>query len=96
MISKEEVEHIAKLARLELTENEVEKMQKDLSAILDYFNLLKKAPHTKSFSGNFGVGVNPENLRNDEVKPRDSSLAEKIIVAAPDKKDDYIKVKAIL
>ncbi len=44
MISKEEVEHIAKLARLELTESEVKKMQKDLSAILDYFNLLKKAP----------------------------------------------------
>ena len=44
MISKEEVEHIAKLARLELAPVEIEKMQKDLSAILDYFNLLKKAP----------------------------------------------------
>ena len=44
MISKEEVQHIAKLARLELTETEVEKMQKDLSAILDYFNLLQKTP----------------------------------------------------
>ena len=38
MISKEEVLHIAKLARLELTEEEVEKMQKDLTEILDYFN----------------------------------------------------------
>ena len=40
MLSKEEVLKIAKLARLELTEQEVEKMQKDLSAVLDYFNLL--------------------------------------------------------
>ena len=47
MISKEEVEHIAKLARLELTEKEVGKMQKDLSAILNYFALLKKAPKVK-------------------------------------------------
>ena len=47
MISREEVEHIAKLARLELTEVEVKKMQKDLSAILDYFNLLKNVPDMK-------------------------------------------------
>ena len=47
MISKEEVQHIAKLARLELTEKEAEKMQKDLSEILDYFDLLKKAPKAK-------------------------------------------------
>ena len=44
MISKEEVEHIAKLARLELTEEEIIKMQADMSAILDYFALLQKAP----------------------------------------------------
>ena len=37
MISKEEVEHIAKLARLELTEKEIEKMQKDLTEILGLF-----------------------------------------------------------
>jgi len=43
MISKQEVEHIAKLARLELTDAEIEKMQKDMSEILGYFDLLKKA-----------------------------------------------------
>jgi len=105
MISKEEVEHIAKLARLELTENEVEKMQKDLSAILDYFNLLKKAPSpakilpTRQNSDSQNLGGQGENLggqaRKDEIKPRDASLAEKIIAAAPDKKDDYIKVKTV-
>jgi len=93
MISKEEVEHIAKLARLELTEKEVEKMQKDLSAILDYFNLLKNVPAIKiekPASGKAAV------WRGDEAKPKDVGLAEKLIAAAPDKKDDYIKVKAIL
>ena len=44
MISKEEVEHIAKLARLELTGKETEKMQKDLTEILGYFDLLKNVP----------------------------------------------------
>jgi len=93
MISKEEVKHIAKLARLELTEKEVEKMQKNLSAILDYFNLLKNVPAIKiekSASGKASA------WREDETRPKEAGLAEKLIAAAPDKKDDYIKVKAIL
>ena len=92
MISKQEVEHIAKLARLELTGVEVEKMQKDLSAILDYFELLNKAPEVKQ------VDLQTPGIctRKDEVKMRDNSLAEKIITSAPDKKDGYIKVKTIL
>jgi len=90
MISKEEVEHIAKLARLELTGKEVEKMQKDLSAILDYFDLLKKAPKVKKVLQTPRVCT-----RKDEILPRDASVAEKLIAGSPDKKDDYIKVKAI-
>ncbi|MEK7665139.1 MAG: Asp-tRNA(Asn)/Glu-tRNA(Gln) amidotransferase subunit GatC [Patescibacteria group bacterium] len=92
MISKEEVAKIAKLARLELTETETEKMQKDLSSILDYFELLKKAPQNKNFKENFyhGAGF----LRKDES--RQSGLAKELLLALPDKKDDYVKVKAIL
>lgn len=93
MISKQEVQHIAKLARLELTEKEIEKMQKDMSAILDYFDLLKKAPKIKTEkvkAGDFSA------LRKDEILPRNAELVQKIIASAPDKKDDYIKVKTIL
>jgi len=92
MISKEEVEHIAKLARLELTEKEVEKMQKDLSAILDYFNLLKRAPASAKVT--VAEAKNP-NFRKDEVISS-YDIKDKLIAAAPDKKDGYIKVKAIL
>jgi len=92
MISKEEVQHIAKLARLELTEKETEKMQKDLTEILGYFDLLKNVPEiTKNDSKKEVKNV----LRKDEILPKDNSMAEKLIAAAPDKKDDYIKVKAI-
>ena len=92
MISKEEVEHIAKLARLELTGKEIEKMQKDLTAILDYFILLKNVPEVVK---NDSEKVIKNILRKDEVFQKDDSMAEKLIAAAPDKKDDYIKVKAI-
>lgn len=92
MISKEEIEKIAKLARLELTESEIEKMQKDLSSILDYFELLKKAPQIKNFKENF---YNKKNiLRKDE--PKQSGLADELLEAASHKKEAYVKVKAIL
>jgi len=92
MISKEEVENIAKLARLELKKEEIEKMQKDLTGILGYFDLLKNVPEIKI--------PNPKsqipNLRKDEFIEQKREVVEKIIAAAPDKKDDYIKVKTIL
>ena len=92
MISKDEVKHIAKLARLELTEKEVEKMQKDLSAILDYFAVLKKAPKIQVKTSKAGKNV----LRKDEAVERPASLANNLVAQAPDKKDGYVKVKAIL
>lgn len=93
MISKDEVKHIAKLARLELSEKEIEKMQKDLSAILDYFNLLKKAPKVKIERHASAEGYG--EARKDEAINQKREVVEKIIAASPDKKDDYIKVKAI-
>jgi len=92
MISEDEVKHIAKLARLDLTEKEVGKMQKDLSEILGYFDLLKNVPEIKILNPKSKI----QNLRKDEIKPRDNGLAEKLVASAPDKKDGYIKVKTIL
>jgi len=91
MISKQEVEHIAKLARLELTEKEILKMQKDLSEILDYFNLLKKAPKIEIRNPKSKT----QNPREDEVI-LSYDIRDEIVGAAPDKKEGYIKVKAIL
>ena len=92
MISKEEVEHIAKLARLELSEKEKEKMQKDLTEILGYFDLLKKVPKAKMKKS---VLAGNRALRKDEVISS-HNIAERLINAAPDRKDGYIKVKTIL
>lgn len=92
MISKEEVKHIAKLARLDLSEKEIEKLQKDMSCVLDYFDLLKKAPKVvfekKLISANI--------VREDKARNEHQTFAKKIINAFPDKKDEYIKVKSIL
>ncbi len=94
MISKEEVKYIAKLARLELTEKEITKMQKDLSSILDYFELLKKGPLPEKILQEQNLEGENQNLRKDESKQ--SGLADELLAAAPDKKEAYVKVKAIL
>lgn len=99
MISKDEVKHIAKLARLELTEAEITKMQKDLSAILDYFNLLEQAgsgKHPVLTKSQHRVFPEENYLRKDEAMSQKKEVVEKIIRAWPDKKEDYIRVKTIL
>lgn len=91
-ITKKEVEHIAKLARLELTGEEIEKMQKDLSGVLDYFNLFKKVKSGKEVPD---LLKREKVMRKDEANPQADEVAKKLVKAFPDKKDDYIKVKAI-
>ncbi|MDD2696721.1 MAG: Asp-tRNA(Asn)/Glu-tRNA(Gln) amidotransferase subunit GatC [Candidatus Pacebacteria bacterium] len=95
MISEEEVKHIAKLARLGLTDKEVGKFQKELSSILDYFEKLKKIdvsdvePSSRSFAA--------ENvLRRDEIKEEQSKRNRKLLELAPETKDGYLKVKPII
>lgn len=99
MIKKEEVQRIAKLARLALTEKEEEKFQKDLSSILDYFNLLQEVDVSKVEplfhpTENF-LRIKPDIMRKDKEKPETNELVEKLIEAAPDKKERYVKVKAV-
>jgi aspartyl-tRNA(Asn)/glutamyl-tRNA(Gln) amidotransferase subunit C len=93
MISEEEVKHIAKLARLDLTKEETVKMQKDLSSILDYFDLLKSV--SVSSGQDLGETKKVNVFREDKFIEQKREVVEKIISASPDKKDDYIKVKAI-
>ncbi len=93
MIKKEEVQHIANLARLGLTEDEIKKFQKDLSSILDYFNSIKEVDISK-----IEPTFHPTeySLREDKAKPQPVETANKLIEAAPEKKKRHIKVKAIL
>lgn len=94
MISEQDVKHIAKLARLELSEKEIKKMQKELSDILNYFDLLKKAPKFLKDSKDSVLKENLESIRKDESKH--SQASDEIIASFPNKKDEYIKVKNIL
>lgn len=95
MISKKDVQHIAKLARIELKEKEVEKFQKDLSSILDYFELLKEV-NTDKVAPTFHPSQShfKENVMREDKALADN-IADELLGQAPDKKERYIKVKSI-
>jgi aspartyl/glutamyl-tRNA(Asn/Gln) amidotransferase C subunit len=70
MLSEEEVAKIAKLARLELTDKEIEKMRKDLSGILEHFNSLKKIKGTLQPEAVLTGRGGGKTLRDDEAIPK--------------------------
>jgi len=92
-ISREEVEHIAKLARLELTEEEKKRFQVELGKILEYFDQLKKLD-TESVPPMTHAAPIENVLREDQVKP--SLPAEEALQNAPEKKDSYFQVPKVV
>lgn len=95
IISKEEVEHIAKLARLGLSRDEIKKFQNELSSILEYFEKLKKIDVSNIEPATHAILV--ENvMREDREKPESIEVRNKLIEAAPEKKGRFVKVKSIL
>jgi len=64
MISKEEVKHIAKLARLGLTEKEIAKYQRELSSILDYVEKLKEVDVSRVEPTSHSIAM--ENVMRDD------------------------------
>lgn len=93
MITKEEVQHIAKLARIQLSPEEVEKFQKELGEVLDYFEILREVDVSSVQPMTHSVPL--QNVkRKDEAQP--DSKGRKLLDAAPEHEAGYLKVKSIL
>jgi aspartyl-tRNA(Asn)/glutamyl-tRNA(Gln) amidotransferase subunit C len=93
-IDENEVKHLAELARIKLTDEEVPQLQKDLSKILEYVDALKQVK-TDGLPEIAQVTGLKNSFRADE--PRDASGTEKtrIMANAPAVEDGYVKVKAV-
>ena len=94
-ISKDQIEHIAKLARIELTEQEKEKFFKELSSILDYVAQLNKVDTSKIKEISQVAGLESV-VREDNPRSKTQNLRSKLLKQAPSRKSDYIKVPKIL
>jgi len=97
MLSKFDVEHIAKLARLDLTDKEKTKFAEDLSSIIGYIEKLSEVNIEKvePMTG----GINLESVVRKDEKGKgiaDDEMKSNIIKAAPSREDSYFKVPSIL
>ena len=92
-ISKEQVEHVAKLARLEVSENEKAMFARQLSAILTYMDQLKEVD-TEGVEPTATVLPTENVFREDAVKP--SLTQERALANAPDQADGFFRVPKIL
>lgn len=91
-LSTADVEHIALLARLELTPEEVEQYRQQLSDILDHFEALKQVD-TSAVPPTATVLPLRTVMRADEVQP--SLSPEDALANAPDRDDGYFRVAAV-
>jgi aspartyl-tRNA(Asn)/glutamyl-tRNA(Gln) amidotransferase subunit C len=96
MITKKQVEHMAKLARMELTEKEKEKFTKELSSILDYFKQLNKVDTSKVDGISQVTGLENVVREDEKIRSTKSEIRNKILKQAPSRKGDYYKVPKIL
>ena len=92
-ITIQDVEHIAKLARLRLTEEEKLRFQKELGKIIEYFDQLKKL-NTEGVPATTHVVPLENVLREDVVKP--SLPVEEALANAPDRKGNYFRVPKVV
>ena len=93
MITKEEVHHVAKLARLELTDRETAFFQKDLNSILNYVETLKSLN-----TDNVPPMSHVLELNNvwREDRPEVHKETEPLLENAPMREENYYKVPKIL
>lgn len=92
-LTKEEVKKISKLARIELSEAEIEKFQRDLTEVLEYVSELSKVDTTGVVEIAQVTGL--ENVLRED-RARDSELRDAIIKNFPESKDGFLKIKSIL
>ena len=82
MLSRDQVLHVAKLARLELTEDEMERFSGELSKVLDYIEKISELGDLEDIEPTSHVVAVENVLRADE--PRPSLPVEVALENAPD------------
>jgi aspartyl-tRNA(Asn)/glutamyl-tRNA(Gln) amidotransferase subunit C len=92
-IEIKDVEHVARLARLELTEAEKEQFTEQLNAILKYAEKLNELD-TSDIEPTSHVIPLSNVMREDE--PRPSWPIEEVLKNAPDSEDGQFRVPAVL
>ena len=92
-LNREEVLHIARLARLGVTEEDVDRFWEQLSNILENFEILRQVD-TEGVPPTAQSIVLQNIMRDDEVTP--SLPPEDILANAPRREGECFRVRAVL
>lgn len=92
-VSKEEILHIANLARLELEENEIEKYLENLDDILNFANIVNNAP-IEGLDITIGANEAKNIFRKDEIKMFEDN--EALLVNAITKEQNMFKIPKVI
>lgn len=97
MISKEEIQKLADLARIEIGGKEAAKLAGEMDAILGYVKLVQQF-HSEGTPEELGIeiGENYNVLREDENPTESGTYSKELITEFPEKEGDYLKAKKIL
>ena len=92
-LSREEVLHIARLARVALTEEEITRMSEQLSNLLEHFQVLQQVD-TEGVPPTAQSVELKSVMRDDVIRP--SLAPEDVLANAPARDGDSFKVKPVL
>ena len=92
-VSKEEILHIAKLARIKLKEEEIPEYIKNLQDILNFANIVNEAP-IDGLDTAIGAIDNYNVFRKDEIKVFEDN--EALLQNAPSKEQNMFKIPKVI
>lgn len=93
-LSQEQIEHMARLARIELLEEEKEKFQKQLSAVLEYMEILNEIDTEKVEPTSQVTGLK-NVFREDIVRACDEETRKLILENFPERDGRLLRVPAV-
>lgn len=93
-MKKEDIEHLAKLARIEVTDGEAEKLAGDITNVLAYVSQIEAAVGTVPSEKQVGPLF---NVMREDGEPHEAGMyTEDLLSAAPERDGQYVKVKKII
>lgn len=89
-----DIEHLSQLARIQLTDEEQQKMLNTIENILAFVDQIQEVEVNMDATERLGV---VHNVMRDDAHPHEDGLhTEKILAITPESEDGYVRVKKIL
>ncbi len=95
MITKEQLRHLAELAKIDFTDEELEKFLKDINQILEYVSEIQEL-NLEEFEPMIGGILQELLLREDKKEVLDEETKKLIIEQFPEKENNFLKVPKVI